>query len=116
DRRGELCSREHSAGGRLWGRPDSAARQPAPLVVGKSRRATIRAMATVPRPERPAFLPGYGLQSRAHDTTTFAWADAEQHLNRSRTYWIVSVRASGRPHAMPVWGVWLDGALQFSTD
>jgi hypothetical protein len=74
------------------------------------------AMAPVPRPERPAFLPGYGLQSAAHDTTTFAWSDAEQHLNRSRNYWIVSVRASGRPHAMPVWGVWLDGALQFSTD
>jgi Pyridoxamine 5'-phosphate oxidase len=25
------------------------------------------------------------------------------------------VRPDGRPHAMPVWGIWLDGAFYFST-
>ena len=73
-------------------------------------------MASTARSERPDFLPGYGLETKPHDTTTFTWADAEEHLNRSRNYWIASVRSSGRPHAMPVWGVWLDGALLFSTD
>jgi hypothetical protein len=73
-------------------------------------------MAVTPSAERPSFLPGYGLQAVDHDTTTFAWANAEEHLSRSRNYWIVSVRSSGRPHAMPVWGVWVDAALLFSTD
>ena len=33
-----------------------------------------------------------------------------------RSYWVTTTRADGRPHAMPVWGLWLDGALWFSSD
>ena len=34
----------------------------------------------------------------------------------SRNYWIASTRPDGRPHAMPVWGVWVDAQLLFGTD
>ncbi len=33
-----------------------------------------------------------------------------------RNYWVCTTRADGRPHAMPVWGLWLDDAVLFSTD
>ena len=73
-------------------------------------------MPATPRPSRPAFTPGYGLQSTTHDLDTFPWAQAERRLAESRNYWITSVRADYRPHAMPVWGVWFDSTLFFSTD
>lgn len=43
------------------------------------------------------------------------WGRFVQMLTLARNYWIGSVRADGRPHCAPVWGVWLDGALYFST-
>jgi hypothetical protein len=44
------------------------------------------------------------------------WAGVAARLSASRNYWIISSRADGRPHAAPVWGVWLDEAIWFSTD
>jgi PPOX class probable F420-dependent enzyme len=43
------------------------------------------------------------------------WGEVARRLEETRNYWVVTVRADGRPHAMPVWGVWLEGALWFST-
>jgi hypothetical protein len=37
-------------------------------------------------------------------------------LEKSKNYWIGSTCPDGRPHIMPVWGVWLDGAVIFGTD
>ena len=37
-------------------------------------------------------------------------------LERSRNYWVCTTRLDGRPHSKPVWGLWMDGALLFSTD
>jgi hypothetical protein len=38
---------------------------------------------------------------------------AVERLERAPLYWFSTVRADGRPHAMPAWAVWLDGALYF---
>lgn len=35
------------------------------------------------------------------------WSWAEERLLGSRNYWVTTVSAEGRPHSMPVWGVWL---------
>jgi PPOX class probable F420-dependent enzyme len=43
------------------------------------------------------------------------WEDAESQLTAATTYWLSTVREDGRPHVAPVWAVWLDGALYFST-
>jgi hypothetical protein len=43
------------------------------------------------------------------------WAWAEQQLLDARTYWITTVAPDGRPRARPVWGVWLDDTVMFST-
>lgn len=44
-----------------------------------------------------------------------AWAEVRLRLVQARNYWIVTHRPDGRPHAAPVWGVWLDGRVCFST-
>lgn len=41
------------------------------------------------------------------------WEHADARLRDARRYWLVTVRADGRPHATPLWGVWLDGAIYF---
>jgi PPOX class probable F420-dependent enzyme len=44
-----------------------------------------------------------------------AWAEVRLRLEQARNYWIVTHRPDGRPHAAPVWGVWMDGRVCFST-
>jgi general stress protein 26 len=67
-----------------------------------------------PEATRPRAPAGYGISRRAEGRLPWSWA--EERLVGSRNYWIVSAGRNGRPHAMPVWGVWLDGAVWFSTD
>ncbi len=43
------------------------------------------------------------------------WSHAEERLARSRNYWICTTRPDGRPHSIPVWGMWIDGAVYFGT-
>jgi PPOX class probable F420-dependent enzyme len=59
-------------------------------------------------------MPGYGVLPAGEGTGLLAWSWAEERLARSHDYWLATVWPDGRPHVMPVWGVWLDGALWFS--
>ena len=65
-----------------------------------------------PRATRP-HMPGYGISTGKKGILPWKWA--EDRLRRSRQYWMVTVRADGRPHVMPVWGIWREGAFYFST-
>ena len=52
----------------------------------------------------PLELPdGYGTT-----TTTLAWADVRARLETATQYWVATTLAGGRPHAVPVDGLWLD--------
>src|SRR4051794_15834575 len=44
-----------------------------------------------------------------------AWPDVEQVLATAQLYWLTSVRPGGGPHQTPVVGLYVDGALHFST-
>src|SRR5215217_3898435 len=55
--------------------------------------------------------PRYGNAS----ATAPAWSDIDQLLAEAQLYWIVTVRADGRPHAVPLCGVWREGAFWFCT-
>src|SRR5690242_20446809 len=44
-----------------------------------------------------------------------AWSDIDQRLTEAQLYWIVTVRSDGRPHAVPLCGVWRDGSFWFCT-
>jgi hypothetical protein len=54
----------------------------------------------------------YGLKARKQ---YLPFSHAEQRLTKSRNYWICTARPDGRPHSIPVWGFWIDGALYFGT-
>src|SRR5215210_6477584 len=43
------------------------------------------------------------------------WAAIERLLTHAQLYWIITVRADGRPHAVPAGGVWQDGAFALWT-
>ena len=58
--------------------------------------------------------PGYFLPSD-EGAGLLAWKGAEDRLVAARNYWVASSSAAGVPHAMPVWGVWLEGRFLFST-
>lgn len=60
-------------------------------------------------------MPGYGIEGPTDGTGLLPWAWAVERLSRSHDYWVTSVWPDGRPHTMPVWGVWLDDALWFSS-
>lgn len=44
-----------------------------------------------------------------------AWSHVEERLGRARNYWIATTRPGGKPHAAPVWGVWVGESLYFGT-
>jgi PPOX class probable F420-dependent enzyme len=58
-------------------------------------------------------MPGYGTSE--DDAGLLPWSWAAERLVASHDYWVASLRPDGRPHVMPVWAVWLDGALWFSS-
>jgi general stress protein 26 len=55
--------------------------------------------------------PRYGDPS----ATAPPWEDIQRLLTDAQLYWIITVRADGRPHAVPLVGVWHDGAFAFCT-
>lgn len=67
-----------------------------------------------PQPSRP-YMPGYGIAGADEGTGLLPWSWAEERLVSSPNYWVTTVRPDGRPHVMPVWGVWHDDSLWFSS-
>jgi hypothetical protein len=64
--------------------------------------------------ERP--YPRAYFQPEGEGAGLLDWDELEPRLAAARNYWLVTASAEGRPHSMPVWGVWLDGRFLFSTD
>jgi nitroimidazol reductase NimA-like FMN-containing flavoprotein (pyridoxamine 5'-phosphate oxidase superfamily) len=65
-----------------------------------------------PAVSRP-HMPGYGLPRSRRGLLRWAWA--ADRLRRSHNYWLITTRPEGPPHAMPVWGLWLDDRFYFSS-
>jgi PPOX class probable F420-dependent enzyme len=71
-------------------------------------------MEGIPHVARP-YMPGYGIAGATAGSGLLPWSWAAERLSRSRNYWVVSVWPDGRPHTMPVWGMWDDAVLWFSS-
>ena len=70
---------------------------------------------SVPRADRP-FAPGYGIVGAEDGKGLLPWTWVTKRMSSCRTFWVATIHAShARPHVMPVWGVWLEGAFFFST-
>ena len=56
-------------------------------------------------------MPDYGVDASAWEPLPWAWA--AERLAGNRNFWVVTVSLDGRPHALPVWGVWDDDDQRF---
>lgn len=65
-------------------------------------------------PTRPNMAKGYGISTSQDGLMTWEWVD--EQMTKARNYWIGTTRPDGRPHVVPVWGAWIDGALYFGGD
>jgi PPOX class probable F420-dependent enzyme len=57
------------------------------------------------------YMPGYGVTGE----NLLPWSWAEERLGAARNYWVGTVAPDGRPHSMPVWGLWHEGAVWFTS-
>src|ERR1700730_7979687 len=67
-----------------------------------------------PTASRP-YMPGYGIVGPDEGTGLLPWSWAVERLTASHDYWLATVRPDRRPHVMPVWGVWQEGSIWFSS-
>ena len=66
-----------------------------------------------PAASRP-HMPGYGIDEKDH-AGILPWSWAQTSLSKTQNYFLCTVRSDGRPHVMPIWGVWVDDRFYFST-
>jgi hypothetical protein len=92
------------------GRPVRSVRPWEPDDTSKGRRPRWYAppMAEV-RTDRPVMPDGYGVPETA--SGLLAWSTVEAKLRAATEFWLASTRPDGRPHVVPRWGVWFDGAF-----
>ena len=60
--------------------------------------------------------PSYGVGDPQYGFEPIEWTWVVERMTEARSYWIVTTRADGCPHVMPVWGVWVKDAFHFVTD
>jgi len=68
---------------------------------------------TEPQVSRPRMPKGYLPADAEHKPLAWSWV--RERIAAATNYWIATTTPDGRPHARPVWGVWLDDTLLFST-
>ena len=64
-----------------------------------------------PEASRPVNPDGYGIPETVHGVLPWSFVDEEMSLVKN--YWVSTTRPDGRPHAMPVWGVWWQRRFYF---
>jgi nitroimidazol reductase NimA-like FMN-containing flavoprotein (pyridoxamine 5'-phosphate oxidase superfamily) len=66
-----------------------------------------------PKTGKP-FMPGYDMMFKKGRKSP-SWNWAATRFAKSHNYWIATTRPDGRPHVMPIWGVWHNNTFHFST-
>jgi pyridoxine/pyridoxamine 5'-phosphate oxidase len=57
-------------------------------------------------------MPDYGVDTP--DWGPLPWSWAAERLAGNRNFWVATVSVDGRPHALPVWGVWDETERRFA--
>ncbi len=78
--------------------------------VRREERPMTRRTPVVSRPDPK----GYFLAEDAGQGL-LPWSHVVQRMTGARNYWVATTGRDGRPHCMPVWGVWQDEQFVFST-
>jgi hypothetical protein len=67
----------------------------------------------IPLPEPQVSAPTLFGETAKSGLLPWTWAAAK--LTYAHNYWVVTVRPDGRPHARPLWCLWLADGLWFTT-
>ena len=59
-------------------------------------------------------MPGYGMMFKK-GRRSLSWTWAVERLSKAHNYFLATTHPNGKPHVMPVWGLWLDDRFYFST-
>ena len=81
-----------------------------------TKQTTTTAVAEAPTlPEPIAGFPdipkSYGLKLTKKGLLPWSWAN--ERLAQAKNFWVVTVRPDGRPHAVPVWGAFVEQCFYF---
>lgn len=68
-------------------------------------------MSGLPDRDRPRIPDGYGVPEGRDGLLD--WSTIEGRLVEALHYWMATTRPDGRPHVVPRWGAWIDGALYY---
>ena len=60
-------------------------------------------------------MPTYGIVGPKEGKGLLPWSWARERLSAARTYFLITIRPDGSPHAQAVWGVLVDDTFYFST-
>jgi hypothetical protein len=60
-------------------------------------------------------MPAYGIAPADEGEGLLPWSWAEERLRDARNYWVATVSDDGGPHTAPVWALWFDDGVAFST-
>ncbi len=83
--------------------PATTKRKTKPAAPKRARRPAVD------RPDIP-----YGLRGPKEGMGLLPWSRVSERMRGSYIYWVATTRRDGRPHSIPVWGVWLDETFYFS--
>jgi hypothetical protein len=61
--------------------------------------------------DRPVLPEGYGVPTS--DEGLLAWDVVRARLEQAKNYWITTASVGGRPHAVPLWGAWVNDRFYF---
>jgi len=64
----------------------------------------------VSEPTRP-FIPGYNISDKKEGMVN--WETVNLWMGESKNYWLSTTRSDYKPHARPIWGIWLDDFFYF---
>lgn len=57
------------------------------------------------------YIPDYGIEEG--EKGLMEWEFVEKQMTESKFYWLSTTSKNGNPHAIPIWGVWLEQAFYF---
>ena len=60
-------------------------------------------------------MPHYGVNVEETESM-LTWDWVEDQMAAARNYWLCTTCPDGKPHAVPVWGAWVEGQLFTATD
>ena len=70
---------------------------------------------TSPRPAKPT-IPERTEYGPGDPGKQLSWTTVRRWLEDARYYWVATTRPDGAPHTVPVWAVWIEDRLYFSTN